>query len=156
MLLIATAGSRQSTKTMWGTVEAYEGSFNLAGGMATSGAITNWFAELSEAQFAPLLAEAEKSPVGAHGLLMLPYFAGERTPIFDADTRGVIAGLTVSHTRGDIYRAILEATAFGVRHNVEAMNEAGARIDRIVAVGGGVQGDLWTAIVSSRSEEHTS
>ena len=149
MFLIATAGSRQSTKTMWGTVGAYEGTFNLAGGMATSGAITNWFADLSEAQFATLLAEAEKSPVGAHGLLMLPYFAGERTPIFDADARGVIAGLTVSHTRGDIYRAILEATAFGVRHNVEAMNDAGASIDRIVAVGGGVQGDLWTSIVSS-------
>src|SRR5699024_7195499 len=149
MFLIATAGSRQSTKTMWGTVVAYAGTFNLAGGLSASGASTQWFADLCEAQFATLLAEAETSPVGAHRLHMLRYFAGAGSPIFDADARGVIGGLTVSHTRGDIYRAILEATAFGVRHNVEAMNDAGASIDRIVAVGGGVQGDLWTSIVSS-------
>lgn len=149
MFLIATSDSRQTSTTMWGTVGAYEGTFNLAGGMATSGAITNWFADLCEAEFSTLLAEAEQSSVGANGLVLLPYFAGERTPIFDPDARGVVAGLTVSHTRGDVYRAILEATAFGVRHNVEAMNDAGANIDRIVAVGGGVQGDLWTSIVSS-------
>ena len=71
---------------------------------------------------------------------MLPYFAGERTPIQDPDARGVIAGLTLSHTRGDLYRAALEATAFGVRHNVETMRAAGADIRRIVAVGGGRRG----------------
>jgi xylulokinase len=79
---------------------------------------------------------------------MLPYFAGERTPILDPDARGVIAGLTLSHTRGDLYRAALEATALGIRHNLEAMREAGADIRRIVAVGGGTQGALWLQIVS--------
>jgi xylulokinase len=79
---------------------------------------------------------------------MLPYFAGERTPIQDPDARGVIAGLTLQHTRGDLYRAALEATALGVRHNVETMRAAGADIRRIVAVGGGTQGRLWLQIVS--------
>jgi xylulokinase len=79
---------------------------------------------------------------------MLPYFAGERTPIADPDARGVIAGLTVSHTRGDLYRAALEATAFGVRHNIGAMRDAGADPQRIVAVGGGTTGGVWTRIVS--------
>ncbi|WP_244632210.1 FGGY-family carbohydrate kinase [Microbacterium sp. Se63.02b] len=79
---------------------------------------------------------------------MLPYFAGERTPIQDPDARGVIAGLTLEHTRGDLYRAALEATALGVRHNVETMRAAGADIRRIVAVGGGTQGRLWLQIVS--------
>jgi xylulokinase len=79
---------------------------------------------------------------------MLPYFAGERTPFEDADARGVVAGLTVTHTAGDLYRAALEATAMGVRHNVEAIRAAGAPIARVVAVGGGTQGDLWTQIVS--------
>jgi xylulokinase len=79
---------------------------------------------------------------------MLPYFAGERTPIMDPDARGTITGLTLSHTRGDLYRAALEATALGVRHNVETMRAAGSRIERIVAVGGGTQGSLWTQIVS--------
>ena len=79
---------------------------------------------------------------------MLPYFAGERTPIQDPDARGVIAGLTLRHGRGDLYRAALEATALGVRHNIETMRRAGADIRRIVAVGGGTQGRLWLQIVS--------
>ena len=79
---------------------------------------------------------------------MLPYFAGERTPIMDPDARGVIAGLTLSHTRGDLYRAALEATGYAVRHNIEAIEAAGGDIRRIVAVGGGTQGGLWTQIVS--------
>lgn len=79
---------------------------------------------------------------------MLPYFAGERTPIQDPDARGVIAGLTLDHGRGDLYRAALEATALGVRHNVQTMRDAGADIRRIVAVGGGTQGRLWLQIVS--------
>ncbi len=60
----------------------------------------------------------------------------------------MIAGLTVEHTRGDLYRAALEATAFGVRHNAEAMRAAGADVHRVVAVGGGTRGGLWTRIVS--------
>jgi xylulokinase len=95
-----------------------------------------------------LLAEAEASGPGARGLLMLPYFAGERTPVADPDARGVIAGLTIDHTRGDLYRAALEATAFGVRHNIEALRAAGGVIDRIVVAGGGTQGGVWTQIVS--------
>lgn len=79
---------------------------------------------------------------------MLPYFAGERTPVMDPDARGVIAGLTLGHTRADLMRAALEATAYGVRHNVETMLAAGADIRRIVAVGGGTRGGLWPQIVS--------
>ena len=79
---------------------------------------------------------------------MLPYFAGERTPLFDPDARGVLAGLTLRHTRGDLYRAALEATAYGVRHNLEAMRDAGGQDCRLVAVGGGTKGGLWTQIVS--------
>jgi xylulokinase len=60
----------------------------------------------------------------------------------------VIAGLTLGHGRGDLYRAALEATALGVRNNVQTMRDAGAEIRRIVAVGGGTQGRLWLQIVS--------
>jgi xylulokinase len=149
MFLVNTIHERITVPTLWGTVGAFEGTRNLAGGMATSGAITGWLRELfGSPEFPVLLAEAERSGPGAHGLLMLPYFAGERTPIMDPDARGTITGLTLSHTRGDLYRAALEATALGVRHNVETMRAAGSRIERIVAVGGGTQGSLWTQIVS--------
>jgi len=79
---------------------------------------------------------------------MLPYFAGERTPVQDPDARGVIAGLSLEHTRGDLYRAALEGTALGVRHNIETMQGVGASVERVVAVGGGTRGRLWPRIVS--------
>jgi len=148
MFLVATGEATLRSPSMWTTVGVFPGSRNLAGGLSTSGALTAWVKDLTGSSYPELLSEAANSPVGAHGLLMLPYFAGERTPIQDPDARGVIAGLTLRHTRGDLYRAALEATAFGVRHNIETMVEAGADIRRIVAVGGGTQGDLWLQIVS--------
>jgi len=149
MFLINTVPEPVSAAGLWGTVGAFPGTRNLAGGMATSGAITGWLRDLLAAgDFTELLALADVSGVGAGGLLMLPYFAGERTPIQDPLARGLIAGLTLSHTAGDLYRAALEATAFGVRHNIEAMTAAGGVIERIVAVGGGTNGTLWTQIVS--------
>ena len=72
--------------------------------------------------------EADAAPRGSGGLVVLPYFAGERTPIFDPSARGVIAGLHLGHDRGQLYRSLLEATAFAVRHNVETMVEAGDAI----------------------------
>ena len=149
MFLVATTEERVTVPNLWSTAGVYPGTRNLAGGMATSGAITGWLRGLFGApDFADLLTEARGSGPGASGLLMLPYFAGERTPVMDPAARGIIAGLTLSHTRGDLYRAALEATAFGVRHNVEAMVDAGARPKRIVAAGGGTQGGLWAQIVS--------
>ncbi|WP_034594046.1 FGGY-family carbohydrate kinase [Hamadaea tsunoensis] len=149
MFLINTVAAPVTSPTLWGTVGALPGTRNLAGGMATSGAVTTWLADLfGSRDYAHLLRMAEESGPGARGVLMLPYFAGERTPVADPHARGVIAGLTLSHTRGDLYRAALEATAFGVRHNVETMAAAGGEITRIVAVGGGTQGGLWTQIVS--------
>ncbi|MCW7941228.1 sugar kinase [Streptomyces hygroscopicus] len=149
MFLINTVSERLLVPQLWSTVGVLQGTRSLAGGMATSGAITDWLRDLlGTPDHGALLAEAEASGPGAKGLLMLPYFAGERTPVSDPDARGVIAGLTVEHTRGDLYRAALEATAFGVRHNVEAMRAAGADIRRVVAVGGGTRGGLWTRIVS--------
>ncbi|MDQ0727969.1 FGGY-family carbohydrate kinase [Microbacterium sp. W4I20] len=148
MFLVVTGEETLRTPSMWTTAGAFAGTRNLAGGLSTSGALTAWLKDLTGADYPELLEDAEKSGPGARGLLVLPYFAGERTPIQDPDARGVIAGLTLDHTRGDLYRAALEATALGVRHNVETMRAAGADIRRIVAVGGGTQGRLWLQIVS--------
>jgi xylulokinase len=148
MFLVATGEKTLRTPSMWTTVGAFPGTRNLAGGLSTSGALTAWIKNMTDADYSTLLDEAADSGVGARGLSMLPYFAGERTPILDPDARGVIAGLTLDHGRGDLYRAALEATALGVRHNVETMRAAGADICRIVAVGGGTQGALWLQIVS--------
>jgi xylulokinase len=133
----------------WGTVGLFPGTQTLAAGMATSGALTSWFRELVGGQpYESLLAEAGAVRAGSDGLVVLPYFAGERTPLFDPQARGVICGLTLRHGRGHLYRSLLEATAYGVRHNLELMAEIGGGGKRLVAVGGGTRGGLWSQIVS--------
>ena len=149
MFMVNTVAEPLTHPALWGTVGALPDTRNLAAGMATSGAITSWLRELfGRPDYLELLRLADESGPRARGLLCLPYFAGERTPVADPDARGIFAGLTVSHTRGDLYRAALESTALGVRHNIETFRAAGGQIDRVVAVGGGTQGDLWTQIVS--------
>jgi xylulokinase len=134
---------------LWGTTGILPSTHNLAAGMATSGALTGWLQKISGGvPYADLTEEAAAVPPGSDALVVLPYFAGERTPLFDPQARGVISGLTISHTRGHLYRAMLEATAYGVRHIFESMREAGGGGERLVAVGGGTKGGLWTQIVS--------
>lgn len=135
---------------LWSTTSLEPGTRNLAAGMATSGALTAWFHELTgEPPWETLFAEASEVAAGADGLVVLPYFSGERAPLFDPAARGVMCGLTLAHGRGQIFRALLEATAQGVRHNLETMREAGGGGDeRITAVGGGTRSGLWTQIVS--------
>jgi xylulokinase len=79
---------------------------------------------------------------------MLPYFAGERTPIHDPHARGVIAGLTLRHGPGDLLRAAYEATAFAARQIIALLGEADAAPQRVVTVGGGTDSELWMQIVS--------
>ncbi|WP_067665192.1 FGGY-family carbohydrate kinase [Nocardia miyunensis] len=133
---------------LWGTCGTWPGTYTLAAGMATSGAVTDWLRRLVGGDFTDLVAEADRVPAGSRGLIVVPYFAGERTPLFDPDARGIVAGLTLTHGRAELYRAALEGIGYGVRHNFEAMAEAGGRAHRLVAVGGGTKGGLWTRIVS--------
>ena len=147
--LVATTDEPLASRTMWPTSGLAEGTYTLSGGMATSGAITDWLRELTgEDGFTDLVAEAQRSEPGANGLVMLPYFSGERSPMADPSARGVVAGLTLSHTRGDLYRAALEAAAYGVRHHLETLEAAGLSLQRVTAVGGGARHDLWPQIVS--------
>ncbi|NKQ58675.1 FGGY-family carbohydrate kinase [Amycolatopsis sp. K13G38] len=148
MFLIQVLADPRPHPGLWTTCGAFPGTYSLAAGMATSGAITDWLRRLTGGDFGDLVRQAAGVPAGSRGLLMLPYFAGERTPLFDPDARGVIAGLTTSHGLGELYRATLEGIAYGVRHNLEAMRASGGGAGRLVAVGGGTQGGLWTRIVS--------
>lgn len=148
---------------MWSTAFALPGRYSIEGGMSTAGALTRWFRdtlgreELADEAasgpnaYAALAASAASVVPGSDGLVCLPYFAGERTPINDPDARGVYAGLTLSHTKGHLYRASLEGTAYGVRHNLETMSAMGAPPKRLVAVGGGAKNPLWMQIVSDVS-----
>ena len=138
-----------SAKLLWTTSGVVEGQHTLAAGMSTSGSLTGWLDDLTGGVgFSDLVEEASQVAVGSEGLVVLPYFAGERTPIFDPQARGVIAGLTLQHGRGHLFRAVYEGIAFGIRHVLELFEDAAEPPRRVVAVGGGTQGGLWTQIVS--------
>jgi xylulokinase len=149
LVVVEITGQSLPSPNLWSNAHLFEGTSNLAGGMSTSGSLTDWVRKISgDKSFAELTQEAAAVAAGSDGLVVLPYFAGERTPISDPDARGVICGLTLSHGRGHLYRAMLEATAFGTRHLLEAMHDAGGVGRRFVAVGGGTKGGLWTQIIS--------
>lgn len=134
---------------LWTTVGVDPGTYTLAAGMSTSGSLTGWVQDLvGGVPFDDLVRDAARVPPGADGLVMLPYFAGERTPIFDAQARGVIAGLSLQHGRGHLFRAAYEGIGFGIRQILTLLDVGDNRIGRLVAVGGGTQGGLWTQVVS--------
>ena len=149
MSIIVVAEESLPADNLWSNAHLFEGTYNLSSGMATSGSLTAWLKEISGGKpFEELTEEAAEVSPGSDGLVVLPYFAGERTPLLDPDARGVMCGLTLGHGRGHLYRALLEATAFGARHLLEVVNETGGEGERIVAVGGGTKGGLWTQIIS--------
>jgi len=136
-------------RRLWGTVGFAPGALNVAAGVGSAGALMAWLRELTGgASFDELYEEAAGAGPGAGGLLALPYFAGERAPLFDPDLRGALLGLTAAHGRGHLFRALLEATAFAVRQDLETMGEAGATISRLRSSGGGTSDPLWPQIVS--------
>lgn len=152
MFFVQVLPELRSHPLLWTTAGVEPGSHTLAAGMATSGSLTAWVQQITGgASFADLVGEAAQVPPGADGLLVLPYFAGERTPIFDPQARGVIAGLSLRHRRGHLYRAVYEGIAYGIRQILDFLDQAGGPAGRIIAVGGGTQGRLWTQIVSDVS-----
>ena len=119
------------------------GSLALAAGTSTAGSLIGWLQAITGgASFETLMAEAQAVPPGSDGLVVLPYFAGERTPVFDPDARGVFAGLTLRHGRGHLFRAAYEGISFGVRQILERFDDAQAAT-RAVAVGGGLRSPVW-------------
>lgn len=123
------------------------------GGSSTAGALPRWFAnqfmgndtgktygELEE------MIRSQKVGPGSDGLIALPYFMGERTPIWDEKACGVLFGLTLSHTKAHIYRALMEAVAYSQRHIMESMTGSDLAIEKIVLVGGGARSAIWKQI----------
>lgn len=160
LFIINVTDGWRSHRKLWSSPYLQKGRYVMTGGLATSAALTRWFRdqfaglELQEERagginaYQALAEQVEKVPPGSNGLVVLPYFSGERTPINDPKARGVIAGLTLSHSRADVYRALLEGVAYALRHNLETMQEAGADLTRLVAVGGGTKNRAWLQLIS--------
>jgi xylulokinase len=154
IFIIMLTNTRLRDHRLWYAPWLFEGAHASMAGLATSGTLTHWFRDHfardlpREDAFATLAAEANTSPPGANGLLALPYFSGERTPIHDPNARGSLFGLNLTHTRGDMYRAVLEGIAFGTRHVLETYKELGQNPHRLLGVGGGTKNPVWLQATS--------
>jgi len=120
------------------------------GCMAASGSLIVWFRDqfAPGSSFAALDAEAAKTPAGADGCILLPYFLGEKTPISDPLARGTLVGLTLSHTRGHVFRAVLEGISYGFRHHLDVLGELGPLPARARCTNGGARSALWKQVTA--------
>ncbi|WBL14678.1 FGGY-family carbohydrate kinase [Sutcliffiella sp. NC1] len=129
------------------------------GGAATAGAILRWFRDVIGTEeleveekldinaYTLLDLKAKDIPAGSNGLLVLPYFMGERSPIWDSNARGLILGLSLVHTKGHLYKAFMEGVAYSLRHNMEMVLGTEAKLDKeLIIVGGGSKSMNWPQI----------
>lgn len=148
MFLVQIIDEYHSDPALWTTAGIERGSLALAAGTSTAGTMIGWLQTITGgASFDELTAEAAAVPAGCEGLIALPYLAGERTPVFDPDARGLFAGLTLRHGRGHLFRAAYEGIGFGIRQILEMFDDAHTG-RRTVAVGGGLRSPVWAQAVS--------
>ena len=123
------------------------GSWLPNGCMATSGSVLRWEQALFAGESLDVLdEEARHSRPGA--LVSLPYFLGEKTPLHDPDLRGVIAGLHLGTTRGDLHRSFLEGIAYGFKSHVDVFAEGGLVLGDVRVTNGGSRSRLWREILA--------
>jgi D-xylulose kinase len=126
----------------------------------TSGATLRWFRdqigqtesllakEKGQDPYELITAQAEESPIGANGLVLIPHLVGAGSPHWNPLARGVLFGLALGHQRKDIYRAVLEGVAFEIRKNIEVFKEVGIEPKELKLTGGGSRSDLWNQIIA--------
>lgn len=136
------------------------GHWLLQGGTTGGGGVMRWlereFADyereegkrLGKSSLELFNEAAEKAPAGCDGMVFLPYMAGERSPIWNPNAKGVYYGLDFSKTKGHFIRSAMEGVAFSLRHNLETAKEAGADVQVLKAMGGSANSFLWTQIKS--------
>lgn len=120
----------------------------LQGGSVGGGGTLRWFREqfADNESFDDLTRLAEPIPAGSEGVIFLPYMAGERSPIWDPDAKGVFYGLSFDKTKGHMVRSVMEGTAYSLEHNLRTAREAGVDAGELIAMGGAANSVLWTQI----------
>jgi xylulokinase len=140
------------------------GQYLLQGGTVGGGSL-GWFRDLfgqvevnagsliGKSPFELFSLQVEQTPPGAHGLIFVPYMAGERTPLWNSNARGVFFGLSYNTTRGDMLRAIMEGCAFAVYHNLLIAEKKGATVKEYLGSGGATQSPVWCQIKADVSNK---
>ncbi len=141
---------RVKSKVLWSANYLQPYQYAIAAGMGTAGAVINWFYEmLGKESLSDLDSLAERVEAGSEGLILLPYFSGERTPINNPNARGLLFGLSLYHKKDHIFRAIMEGVAYGIKDNLEHMEQLGTPAKKRVAVGGGTNSQIFLKIINS-------
>jgi xylulokinase len=130
---------------------AVPGKWHVMGVTQGAGLSLQWFRN----QLAPgvsydeLMAEAAQAPAGAQGLFWLPYLMGERTPHLDATARGGWIGMTASHRRADLVRAVVEGVSYSQRDCLDIVESLGVSVASVRASGGGAKSPFWRQLLAS-------
>ena len=136
------------------------GTFSVAAGTNSCGTITKWFRDnlypeaVKEEEnggpnaFETMMEGIGEIAPGSDGLITLPYFAGERTPINDPNAKGILFGLKLEHTKKHIYRSALEGIAYSIGQHIDIFRENHMELKKIMAVGGGTKNRQWMQIVA--------
>ncbi len=136
------------------------GKYLLQGGTTGGGGVVNWFEKqfceyersikdsVGKSSFRQMDEGAEKIAPGSDGVIFLPYMAGERSPIWNPNAKGMYFGLDFSKTKAHFARSSMEGVAYSLNHNLEVAKEAGAPVDMLYAVGGAANSNLWTQMKS--------
>lgn len=146
---------------LWREEFIIPGLYDISAGTNTAGNLTKWyidnfFSNIESSKstgninpYEAMMVGVDQISVGSDGLITLPYFAGERTPINDPKAKGMIFGLTLSHTLPHLYRSALEGIGYSINQQLRIIeSHKEVEIDTIYAVGGGVINDEWMQIVS--------
>jgi xylulokinase len=133
----------------------------LMGVVLSAGMSLQWYRnEMAEAERAEakkkkrdvydlMMAQADKTPVGAEGLFFLPYLMGERSPHKDPHARGAFVGLSFRHGKGHLIRAIVEGVAFALRDSLEIMKDLGTKMDEVRLIAGGAKSPFWRKTIAN-------
>lgn len=141
------------------TPSAIPGLYHLEGGMISTGSIYRWFKELlsvdasSSIDFALLDEQVALSPPGATGVIVIPHFKGSGSPYWNSEAKGKIENLTLSTTRGDIARAILESIALEIKENISIFEELTSPIKEMRASGGMAKSAIFNQIQADVSQK---
>ncbi|MGP8248166.1 MAG: xylulokinase [Bryobacteraceae bacterium] len=129
---------------------AVRGKWHVMGVTQGAGLSLQWFRNrLAPGEsYDALTAEAAISPRGAQGLFWLPYLMGERTPHLDAAARGGWIGLTASHTRADLIRAVIEGVSYSQRDCLDIIEELGVEVNSVRISGGGARSPFWRGVLA--------
>ncbi|MEI9812455.1 MAG: xylulokinase [Acidobacteriota bacterium] len=129
---------------------AVPGKWHVMGVTQGAGLSLQWLRNqlLPGVDYDAMTAEAATAPAGSQGLFWLPYLMGERTPHLDAKARGGWIGLTASHRRADLIRAVIEGVSFSQKDALEIIEALGARADSVRASGGGARSPFWRQILA--------